>query len=89
LVERYLAKVQVASSNLVSRSKYKKPLQRQGFFVCGTWQFSASVAPLDSRSKTIKPLQRQGFLFLLRDYSFIGTAVLSERRTAGFPRQNH
>jgi hypothetical protein len=51
-------------------------------------QFSASVAPLDSRSKTIKPLQRQGFLFLLRDYSFIGTPVLSERRTAGFPRQN-
>ena len=61
MVERYLAKVQVASSNLVSRSKYKKPLQRQGFFVCGTWQFSASVAPLDSRAKTIKPLQRQGF----------------------------
>jgi hypothetical protein len=80
LVERYLAKVQVASSNLVSRSKYKKPLQRQGFFVCGTWQFSASVAPLDSRSKTIKPLRRQGFFVC-------GTPVLSECRTTDFPLQ--
>jgi hypothetical protein len=29
--------------------------------VSGTWQFSASVAPLDSPAKTVKPLQRQGF----------------------------
>jgi len=43
-------------------------------------QFSASVAPLISRSKYTKPLLCQGFFVF-------GTAVLSERRTAGFPRQ--
>jgi hypothetical protein len=41
-------------------------------------QFSANVAPLVSRSKYIRPLHRQGFFVF-------GTAVLSERRTAGFP----
>jgi len=45
-------------------------------------QFSANVAPLISRSKYIKPLLCQVvFVF--------ATAVLSERRTAGFPLQIH
>ena len=43
-------------------------------------QFSANVAPLVSRSKYIRPLLCQGFFVF-------GTAVLSERRTAGFPLQ--
>jgi hypothetical protein len=45
-------------------------------------QFSASVAPLVSRSKYTKPLLCQGFFVF-------GTAVLSERRTTGFPLQIH
>ena len=81
MVERYLAKVQVASSNLVSRSKYISPCSVRGFLFL-VQQFSASVAPLVSRSKYTKPLLCQGFFVF-------GTAVLSERRTADFTLQIH
>ena len=59
LVERYLAKVQVAGSNPVSRSKHTKPYL-QGGFLCLLQPFSANVAPLASCSNKAEMVHFSG-----------------------------
>jgi hypothetical protein len=43
LVERNLAKVEVAGSNPVSRSKYRKPAFMAGFFMAQRMPFLARI----------------------------------------------
>ena len=67
MVERYLAKVQVAGSNPVSRSKHTKPYL-QGGFLCLLQPFSANVAPLASCSNKAEMVHFSGVcrFFLVR-----------------------